>query len=119
MVLFEIICIVIFVCMLYLIFLHSFVKSIYFGLRKEKFDCTRCGECCKLLVRLDDEDVVRLEAAGKKDFYEQRNGRKYLKRAFDGYCIFYNRDNGRVSYPGRFSLFNEKGAGKDAGIRGI
>ena len=78
---------------LYFILFHSFVKSIYHGFRKDRFKCTRCGECCKFLVKVYPEDVKRLELAGKKGFYETRGKFKLIKRTLDRYCVFYERNN--------------------------
>lgn len=58
-------------------------------LRKKKFKCLRCGKCCKLIVKLNKEDIEKLKRAGKKDFIH--NG-KYLKR-YNGRCIFLKTKN--------------------------
>ena len=58
---------------------------------KENFHCDRyCGHCCKMVVRITDEEINKLENIGKKNFYEKDllEG-KILKHKDDGYCIFH------------------------------
>jgi Fe-S-cluster containining protein len=64
-------------------------------LRKKEFKCTRCGECCKLLVRLKEHDIRRIAKLGHdpNKFVNIVDGDKRLKQV-DGYCIFLLRKDG-------------------------
>ena len=77
----------------YTIFVHDLLRSTYHALRKKRFNCLRCGACCRLKVRLYPEDIAKLKAAGKKNFLEPKGN--WLKRTPDGYCMFYKRDNSK------------------------
>ncbi len=72
-------------CLVYYIG-FSFYRDLWLGRRKERFDCTQCGDCCKLSVIPTEEDTQRIEKHG----YKRSNfmdGKK-LKRLSDGSCIF-------------------------------
>ena len=56
-----------------------------FILARKEFKCTRCGNCCKMIVRINQQDTERIEKAGYKDFLA--NNRKNLKR-INGCCKF-------------------------------
>lgn len=72
------------VAMIYLFVIRPII------LKRRKFKCLRCGQCCRLRVKLSKEDIKRLEAAGKKNFVE---GKHWLKR-INGYCQFLEIKNG-------------------------
>ncbi len=63
-----------------------------FILKRRKFKCLRCGQCCRLRVLLSKEDIKRLEKAGKKSFIEDK---VWLKRK-NGYCIFLEIKDGKA-----------------------
>ena len=83
----DLILIIIALFIIYIIFFRNYV------LAKAKFKCKRCGNCCKLRVRLNDEDIKRIKKAGYKDFFDKR---KSLKR-INGYCMFLTFNNGVAS----------------------
>ena len=64
--------------------------------RNQKFDCKRCGLCCRFLVRLDDEDIDKIKAKGHKDFFETKKNKHYMKR-INYYCYFLKLDKGMCS----------------------
>jgi|APSaa5957512535_1039671.scaffolds.fasta_scaffold335231_2 Fe-S-cluster containining protein len=37
---------------------------------KDNFECTKCGECCRPIVLLSEEDIKRIEALGLTDFID-------------------------------------------------
>ena len=51
------------------------------------FTCTKCGECCKPLVKVSQREIELIKSAGKKDFTDDTGYSKLLKQK-DGYCIF-------------------------------
>jgi Fe-S-cluster containining protein len=63
---------------IYVLFLRE-----YF-LARRKFKCKRCGQCCKLLVDLNEDDIRKIKKAGHADFISDK---KCLKRV-NGYCMF-------------------------------
>jgi Fe-S-cluster containining protein len=63
----------------YLVFLRPFL------LRKKKFRCLQCGRCCRLAVRINNQDIERLKKAGYVDF---TCFGKYLKKDKNGNCVF-------------------------------
>jgi Fe-S-cluster containining protein len=73
----------IFTWILLAVFVYFFVLR-PFIYRLKKFKCQRCGQCCRLRVRLSEGDIRRLEKEGKKNFVEDK---KWLKRV-NGYCKF-------------------------------
>ena len=100
-----------FIVLLAVVFYQDFLKNFIYS--RKKFKCLRCGNCCKLKVKLYPEDITKIKKAGYKNFQEG----KYLKRIND-YCMFLKIDNGKAvckindikpriceKYP-KFSLFN-------------
>jgi len=65
-----------------------------FILARKELKCLRCGNCCRLRVRLSEEDIEKITKAGYKDFLD-KNG-KNLKR-INGYCNFLELNNGMTS----------------------
>ncbi len=53
----------------------------------DDFECIRCGFCCHLDVKLTENDIQRLKAAGKKDFSKQTDHGIFLKH-IGNHCIF-------------------------------
>ena len=57
-------------------------------------NCTFCGLCCTLTVRLSDQDIRRIESSGRKreEFaVADSDGRPVLKRE-NGWCTFFRRE---------------------------
>jgi Fe-S-cluster containining protein len=69
---------------IYFLFIRQFV------LKRHKFQCLRCGNCCKLHVKLNKEDIEKMKKAGLKDFIE---GNNWLKR-INGNCKYLQMKNG-------------------------
>ncbi len=42
----------------------------------KNFKCIRCGKCCRLRVKPNEEDIKRIKKAGKKNFMNE----KFIKR---------------------------------------
>lgn len=58
----------------------------------ETFECTKCGECCKPITKVSEEDIAQIEKLGfnREDFLDKDpfgNPGFVLKRK-DGYCMF-------------------------------
>ncbi|RLE45420.1 hypothetical protein DRJ22_04420 [Candidatus Woesearchaeota archaeon] len=70
------------------------IKAIF--IRNQKFVCSRCGECCRLLVSLDKQDIETIKDKGHKNFFYVKNKKKYLKRV-KGHCMFLKFNNGKAS----------------------
>jgi Fe-S-cluster containining protein len=62
---------------IFIIFSVYFIKIKPYFSRNKKFKCINCGRCCRLLVRLYDEDIKRIK--GKKNYFWSFFGKKYLK----------------------------------------
>ncbi|MFA5992563.1 MAG: YkgJ family cysteine cluster protein [Candidatus Pacearchaeota archaeon] len=62
-----------------------------FVLAKRKFRCLRCGSCCKLRVRLSENEIEEMKRRGEEDFLDE--GGNHIKR-INGYCKFLNFNNG-------------------------
>jgi Fe-S-cluster containining protein len=74
----------------YIFYLREFVLAKRYG-----FKCQRCGNCCKLRVKMFPEDIKSLEETGhKKEDFLYKN--KYLKK-INGYCVFLTLNNGITS----------------------
>jgi len=67
------------------------LRAYLFG--RKKFVCMRCGHCCRLLVKLSKEDIIRLNKKGESDFI----GKKGYMRQVNGYCKFLNLKRGVAS----------------------
>ncbi|MFC2154655.1 YkgJ family cysteine cluster protein [Candidatus Altiarchaeota archaeon] len=75
-----------------LLSLPLMVKRILLALRQDEFECLMCGNCCRFrTIDMSSKDVERIEAAGKKDFYEKFEGAFRLKRK-NGRCVFVEDD---------------------------
>ncbi len=83
---------VLFLAVVFFVALPDAVKSIRLYSRRDRFKCMMCGTCCRFKhIQLTSEDIIRLEAAGKKDFFKNQNGEKSLKRV-RGRCVFVKDD---------------------------
>ncbi len=80
-----VLCVLIFV--IYALYLRPYL------LARTKFKCQRCGQCCRLRVKLYPRDIKRLNKAGKTGFMTFLGN---LKRK-NGYCIFLRFKNGKAS----------------------
>ena len=57
-------------------------------------NCTFCGLCCTLTVRLSENDIEGIEKSGhsREDFVEiDKDGKPLLKRE-NGWCTFFKRE---------------------------
>ena len=57
-------------------------------------NCTFCGLCCTLTVRLSDNDIKRIEETGRKKeefVVADEDGKPLLKRE-NGWCTFFKRE---------------------------
>jgi len=59
---------------------------------KKTFKCTKCGECCRPIVKVDEKDFIRIKEAGYNDFseYDETIKSNVLKQK-KGVCIFLKR----------------------------
>ena len=67
-------------------------------LNKKMFKCTKCGECCRPIVKVDEEDIRRIESVGyqRKDFLdydplERGHTTKDTLRQKKNVCMFLKR----------------------------
>jgi|APSaa5957512622_1039677.scaffolds.fasta_scaffold190477_2 Fe-S-cluster containining protein len=53
------------------------------------FKCTKCGECCRMVVKLSKEDIQRINKIYQKDFtrYDKEIKSNVLKHN-NGKCVF-------------------------------
>ncbi len=65
-------------------------------LDEKKFECEKCGECCKPKILCSEEDIDRIKKTGllERSFIEQDNSDdKVMKQKYDKedyYCIFFD-----------------------------
>lgn len=85
--LFDFIVLALFLVLVYLYLVHDFVRSVI--LSRKEFKCLRCGQCCRLKLRLYPDDINKIRRAGHKDFLDG----KYMKQ-INGYCKFLKIDAG-------------------------
>ena len=59
-------------------------------------NCTFCGLCCTLTVRLSDHDIKRIEKTGRKreEFVVADSDGKPLLKRENGWCTFFKREGG-------------------------
>lgn len=68
-------------------------------LKKRTFECEKCGQCCKLIIKLTEKDITRIERAGHdKDSFLAKDpmveeigditAPKDTIKQVDGYCFF-------------------------------
>ena len=59
-------------------------------------NCTFCGLCCTLTVRLSDHDIKRIEKTGRKreEFVVADSDGKPLLKRENGWCTFFRREEG-------------------------
>mgnify|MGYP001608659544 CR=1 FL=1 len=57
-------------------------------------NCTFCGLCCTLTVRLSVNDIKRIESSGskKEEFIVADNDGKPLLKRENGWCTFFKRE---------------------------
>ena len=71
-----------------LVSLPTAIKKIRLGLRKEKFVCLMCGNCCRFgIIELSEDDVKRIGSHGYGGFHERENDEIRLRKA-NGKCVF-------------------------------
>ncbi len=66
-------------------------------LQRRNFKCTKCGECCRPLVKVDEEDIQRIEQAGYKredflDYGPPDSLQKDVLKQKDDVCMFLKRN---------------------------
>jgi Fe-S-cluster containining protein len=69
--------------------IYLFVIKEYLYQRKP-FKCLRCGDCCKLKVKINKDDEKRLKKNGYNNFLDEK---RFLKK-INGNCIFIGMKNG-------------------------
>ena len=59
-------------------------------------NCTFCGLCCTLAVRLSEHDIKRIEKTGRKreEFVVADSDGKPLLKRENGWCTFFRREEG-------------------------
>jgi Fe-S-cluster containining protein len=68
-------------------------------LKKESFKCERCGECCKPITKLTNEDIERIKKIGYKEDHFlavdpiNKKTRNTLK-LINGKCVFLTEGDG-------------------------
>ena len=69
-------------------------------------NCTFCGLCCTLTVRLSDKDIKRREKTGRKrnEFVVADSDGKPLLKREKGWCTFFKRE-GRI---GICTIYNNR-----------
>ena len=60
-------------------------------------NCTECGYCCTLALRLSSDDIDRIKKLGPKesDFVEVRGATRHMK-SVNNYCIFLEIQKGKA-----------------------
>lgn len=71
---------------LYLLLIRGYFLS------RRKFRCLRCGNCCKLRVKLNKREIDLIEKNGHRDFMN-----KGCIKRINGYCNFLTLKNGITS----------------------
>ena len=63
----------------------------------KNFKCKRCGDCCRVVPHLTDNDISRIKKLGfKEGFFVERIGNINLMRIEKDKCVFLN-DGKRTS----------------------
>lgn len=66
-------------------------------LTPKSFKCKQCGECCKIVVKLNEKEIKAIKKSGYKDFLAKDpiKGKNIdcLKR-INGNCFFFNKKKG-------------------------
>src|SRR4030042_4353594 len=69
---------------IYLFFVREYLYA------RKQFRCLRCGDCCRLRVRISPEDEDKLKKAGHLGFLDKK---RFLNRT-NGHCILLGVKNG-------------------------
>ena len=90
---------------LMVVYITNRAKIVGYFIRNQKFKCTNCTKCCKLLVKLTPKDIKHIKKAGYKEghFVENKRKQKWLKRV-NYYCTFLSIKSGKSKcdiYPDR------------------
>ncbi len=59
------------------------------------FECTKCGECCRPIVKVCKEEISQIEKAGikKEEFTDfDKDINSYVLKQNKGVCMFLKRD---------------------------
>jgi len=64
-------------------------------LNPKTFKCTKCGECCRPIVKVSTKDISRIEKSGAQDFIVQDpiGGKAKTLKQVNGICMFLKRKN--------------------------
>ena len=69
-------------------------------LTPKSFKCNRCGECCKIVVKLNEKEIKAINNSGYKDFLTKDpiKGKNIdcLKR-INGNCVFLKKKGNKYS----------------------
>lgn len=52
------------------------------------FECRRCGFCCQLDVKVNEQDIKRIKRTGRRNFTVKKEGETFLRHK-DNSCIFF------------------------------
>jgi Fe-S-cluster containining protein len=78
------------------IFVLLVVVTIYitlirdYVLARRKFECIRCGQCCKLKVKLSNKEIEKIKPLGYADFVDSKGYIKKQDASKD--CFFLGRE---------------------------
>ena len=74
----------------FLITLPRIIRGFREGRKKDLFECSLCGNCCRFkFIDATEEDIGRLREAGYEDFVDDSG--KFMKRV-NGRCVFLEDD---------------------------
>jgi len=75
------------------VYTSKYIKLITM-LNPKTFKCTKCGECCRPIVKISDNEIKRIESLGlKRENFTEDDGKlnsKVLKQK-NGVCMFLKR----------------------------
>jgi len=59
-------------------------------INSKTFKCKQCGECCKIVVKVSNNEINRIKQQGHKDFLEKDpiKGKGYALKRINGNCVF-------------------------------
>lgn len=61
---------------------------------KDDFKCVKCGQCCRPIVKISNEEIEKIESSGKSDFFEwDENIQSNALKREKGVCKFLKRDD--------------------------
>ena len=71
----------------------TYPPSNKYFLEKKDFACTKCGQCCRPVVKVSDQEIQRIENRGLNDFFEwdEKIQNNVLKQK-NGVCQFLKKE---------------------------